>query len=480
MALLAALLAAATTFTVITWDDIPLRTTPDHTNAGPPNILLITSDDQRADDMVAMRRTRELIGQRGTTFDRAYATFPLCCPSRASMLTGQYAHNHGVLGNGDNGVGGYREFDNSSTLATWLEDAGYRTSFVGKYLNGYGAVQPRTVPVGWAEWQTSVAGGNYQRTRIFDGESVAEYDDYQTDLYAELAGDALERGLAGSQPLFLWASFFAPHSGTPSESDDPGGIQTPAVADRHRDAFDGLGLPDNPSVDEADVSDKPADIATRERLGPATERGLAELREQRLESLLALDEAVQRLLGVLESSGEWDNTLVVFTSDNGYMIGEHRIQGGKLVPYEPSARVPLLVSGPGFPRGVVREQPVGLIDLAPTLVEASGVSAGLSMDGVSLQGPAGDPDVGAERTLLLESGPDAVGGPIRYGGARTGRYVYVEYVDGEQEFYDLRADPYQLENLAADPDQETAALIEQYADRARRLAGCSGSDCSLS
>jgi len=129
---------------------------------------------------------------------------------------------------------------------------------------------------------------------------------------------------------------------------------------------------------------------------------------------------------------------------------------------------------------VVREQPVGLIDLAPTLVEASGVSAGLSMDGVSLQGPAGDPDVGAERTLLLESGPDAVGGPIRYGGARTGRYVYVEYVDGEQEFYDLRADPYQLENLAADPDQETAALIEQYADRARRLAGCSGSDCSLS
>lgn len=473
---------AATAFTIITWDDVELLAIPEDANAaGPPNILLITSDDQRADDMVAMRRTQELIGERGTTFDRAYATFPLCCPSRASMLTGQYAHNHGVLGNGDNGVGGYREFDNSSTLATWLTDAGYRTSFIGKYLNRYGAVQPLSVPAGWAQWQASVAGGNYRQTRIFDGESVSVHDEYQTDLYAELAGEALQRGLAGAQPLFLWASFYAPHSGTPAESDDPAnGIQTPAVADRHRDAFEGLGLPDDPSVDEADVSDKPAGVSSLQRLGRATEQALAELREQRLESLLALDEAVERLLGVLEDSGELDNTVVVFTSDNGYLLGEHRIQSGKTVPYEPSARVPLLVSGPGFPAGATREQPVGLIDLAPTLVEAAGARAGLPMDGVSLLGPARDPDVGAERTLLLESGPDEVGAPIPYGGARTGRYVYVEYVDGEQEFYDLRADPYQLENLAADPDPATEALIEEYADRARRLAGCSGADCALS
>lgn len=429
--------------------------------------------------MIALERTQALIGDAGTTFSRAYATFPLCCPARASILTGQYAHNHGVLGNGDTGVGGYAEFDGSSTLATWLDDAGYRTSFIGKYLNGYGAARPLAVPPGWDEFRASVAGGDYFQTRLYDGTETTVSRRYQTDLYAELSAEALTTGLAGDEPFFLWASFYAPHSGTPADVDDPaGGRQTPAVAPRHRDAFAGTGLPDDPAVDEADVLDKPPAVADLPRLSAANQRQLAELREQRLESLLAVDEAVDRLLSVLADSGELADTIVVFTSDNGYMLGEHRIQAGKTVPYEPSARVPLLVRGPGFPAGAVREQPVALIDLAPTLVAAARLDPGLTMDGTSLLGPAADPATGAERTLLLEAGPDTPGGEIPYGGARSGRYVYVEYADGEREFYDLAADPSQLRNLATKPD--AFGLVELYAARAQALASCAGEGCSVS
>ncbi|MBA2554311.1 MAG: sulfatase [Geodermatophilaceae bacterium] len=456
----------------------PLPVTP---KAGDrPNIILITSDDQRADDMVAMQRTEELIGDEGTTFDRAYASFPLCCPSRASMLTGQYAHNHGVLGNGGNGIGGFKDFDGSSTLATWLQDAGYSTNFVGKYLNRFGTVRPVEVPPGWDDFRGSLAGGNYFETVLFQNGESQTYDDVnQTDLYAGISSDLITERAADDEPFFLWASFYAPHNGRPSEDDDPvDGIGTPAVAPRHQDVFEGTPLPEDPSFDEQDVSDKPEAVSSQPALPAALQDDLTELHQQRLESLLALDEGIEHMMSALEASGELDNTVIVFTSDNGYMLGEHRIHAGKTVMYEPSARVPLLVRGPGFPVGVTRQQPVALVDLAPTFVDMARATAGLTMDGVSLLPPAQDSEAGTDRVIVIEAGPEEVGQEWNYRGVRNARYVYVEYGEsGETELYDMAEDPYQLENLTFSPSAADRQVVADMADLLDALRDCAGTAC---
>ncbi|MGI8694001.1 MAG: sulfatase family protein [Geodermatophilaceae bacterium] len=447
-----------------------------------PNIILISSDDQRAADMVAMEATRRLLGGRGTTFDHAYAPFPLCCPSRASILTGQYAHNHGVLGNGGGPtpVGGVVDFDDTSTLATWLDDVGYETAFVGKYLNNYGENEPLLVPPGRDDWHASVGNGDYDHGWVFENGVVNAYDDiYATDLARDIAVEAIERHVSSTAPFFLWASFYAPHSGTPDEPDDPvGGLSTPAVAPRHHDAYAGTPLPKDPSFNEADVSDKPAFVRDRHRISPTTEANLTELYQQRLEALLALDEAVVQMIDALEAAGELENTIIVFTSDNGYMLGEHRIHAGKTVAYEPSARVPLVVAGPGFPPGVTRSQPVALIDLAPTLVEAARATAGLEIDGTSLRPIARKPAIGANRTLVIEAGPEEVDGPWLYRGIRTREYVYLEYeATGEVEYYDMARDPYQLVNLAYQPDSRTQRKLDLLSARLDVMYDCAGAAC---
>lgn len=448
-----------------------------------PNIIMITSDDQRADDMTVMRRTQELLGDAGTTFARAYAPFPLCCPSRASMLTGQYAHNHGVLGNGgsgNDGIGGYEDFDGSSTLATWLQDAGYSTTFIGKYLNRFGTVRPVEVPPGWDDFRGSISGGNYVQTTLFENGDTQVYDDVnQTDLYADISSELIAERAADDEPFFLWASFFAPHNGRPSEDDDPtAGIGTPSVAPRHQNAFDDEPLPDDPSFNEDDVSDKPPVVSSQPPLSDQLVRDITELHQQRLESLLALDEGIEHMLTALEAAGELDETVVLFTSDNGYMLGEHRIHAGKTVMYEPSARVPLLVRGPGFPAGATRQQPVAVIDLAPTFVELAEATAGLTMDGVSLLPPAADPVAGADRVLVIEAGPEKVGQEWNYRGVRNGRYVYVEYGEtGETELYDMAEDPYQEANLTFEPDASARRVIAEMADLLEALRDCAGEAC---
>ncbi len=447
-----------------------------------PNIILITSDDQRAADMIAMEQTRQLLAENGTTFERAYSPFPLCCPSRASMLTGQYAHNHGVLGNGGGPtpVGGVADFDDTSTVATWLNDAGYETTFVGKYLNQYGEQDPVETPPGWDNWHAFLSHVNYRYAEIYENGVVNQYrGKYVTDLTAQIATDAITTAAAGEAPFFLWTSFNAPHTGGPTEPDDPvGGLNTPAVAPRHRDAFAGTPLPKDPSWNEADVSDKPAFIRNQRPISAKTETNLTELYQQRLEALLALDEGIAKMIDELAASGELDNTVIAFTSDNGYMLGEHRMHAGKTVAYEPSAQVPLIVAGPGFPPGVMRTQPVAVIDLAPTFVEAAGATAGLPIDGVPLQPLANDPTFADARTLVVEAGPQEAGGPWFYRGIRTSEYLYLEYkATGEVEYYDLVADPYQLVNLAYQPSPVTELELAQLSNRLDLLDDCGGRAC---
>jgi N-acetylglucosamine-6-sulfatase len=443
-----------------------------------PNIVLITSDDQRVDDMRAMPRTRTLLGAQGTTFENSYSTFPLCCPARATFMTGQYAHNHGVLGNrsATSPLGGFPDFDASSTVATWLQSAGYHTAFVGKFLNKYGAVKPIRVPPGWDDWNAAVGGGHYFDTRLFQNGTARQYTGpYQTDLYADISVRIIESQAAQDAPFFLYASYYAPHSGQPTEPDDPR-ISTPAVRPDLRDSYAGVPLPEPPGFDEADVSDKPGYVRRRGRIRAGMHAQLTESFQQRQESLVALDEAVDRTVAALRSIGELDNTVILFTSDNGYMQGEHRIHAGKTVPYDPSAKVPLLVRGPGFPAGIARGQLVGNIDVAPTLVDVADATAGLPLDGTSLLPIAESPNTHAGRSLVLEAGPRTVDGPWFYTAVRTPRWLYVDYDETEElELYDMANDPAQLTNQAGNP--AFADIRAWLAGRLARLEQCAGATC---
>ena len=449
-----------------------------------PNIVFISTDDQRADELWGMPSLQEKLVQQGTTFTNAYAPFPLCCPARASIMSGQYAHNHNVLSNGAP-LGGYQAFNKSSTLATWLKSAGYQTAFVGKYINDYGLVKPVNVPPGWMDWHASVGGGDYFYSRLRESTGAAPvsniYDgQYISDLYTDKAVDVINRRITAQDPLFLWVSYYGPHEGTPAEADDPP-LGTPAVAPRHRNAFAATPLRKeeyDPSFNEADVSDKPNYVKNRMRLTANTQTWLKEVYQQRLESLLAVDEGIARIFEAISASGELNNTIFVFTSDNGYMLGEHRIPLGKTLPYNPSARIPLVIRGPGFPAGVQRSQPAGLHDLSPTFLEAAQGTAGLPQDGISLFAIAADPAAHAKRQLVVEAGPrstDATA-PWFYRGIRSAKWVYINYEEtGEIEMYDLVKDPYQLKNVAADPAYST-----QRAALARRLVAlreCAGIAC---
>jgi N-acetylglucosamine-6-sulfatase len=437
-----------------------------------PNVLMIMSDDQTLESLRVMGNVRTQLGDRGVTFDNNFVSYSLCCPSRATFLTGQYAHNHHVLGNAPPN-GGYDKLDHKNTLAVWLQKAGYATIHLGKYLNGYGRIRQTEVPPGWTEWYGSIDPSTYQfynYTLNENGKLVkygAAASDYQADVYARKAVDIIRRQAADPRPFFFSVAFLAPHSGGPREPGDPANMATPVPAPRHRNAFATQPLPAAPSFNEADVSDKPSGIRTRPLLAPARIAAIRENYQQRLESLLAVDEAVGELMKALESSGQLANTYIIFTSDNGFFHGEHRVPAGKVLLYEPSIRVPLIIRGPGIPAGQHRRQLVANIDLAPTIAAATRTTAGRVMDGRSLLPIARDRLLFWGRDLLLET--------PTYSAIRTPRWKYAEHVNGEKELYDLVRDPDELVSHHNDP--RYARIQSELAERLTRLKGCSGLSC---
>jgi len=438
-----------------------------------PNIVVIMTDDQTAESLRVMANVRRLLAARGTSFANSFTTYPQCCPSRATFLTGQYAHNHGVLGNSPP-AGGYIKLDHSNTLPVWLENAGYYTVHIGKYLNGYGSRDPREIPPGWSEWRGSVDPSTYRFTgyTLNENRTLTTYGGYQTDVYAQKAAAVIRRRAPLARPFFLSVAFLAPHSGAPADPDDPGaGIATPSPALRHRDDFAAEPLPRPPSFNEADVSDKPSGIRTRRLLPPERVRAIRENYQQELESLLAVDEGVARIVAALGGSGELGNTLVIFTSDNGFFHGEHRVAQGKNLPYEPAIRIPLVVRGPGVPAGLRLTQRVGNLDLAPTIVDAANATAGRVPDGRSLLPLFTSPTTPLTRDLLVERGP----GEDPYSALRSGRYLYVEYSSGARELYDLAVDPHELASRHADPSY--AAVRRELAGRLAQLRSCRGLTC---
>jgi N-acetylglucosamine-6-sulfatase len=441
-----------------------------------PNVLVILTDDQTVESMRVMAGVRAELGASGTTFDRSFVSNPLCCPSRATLYTGQYTHNHGVIGNRAP-EGGYGRLDKSEWLPVWLQRAGYRTVHIGKFMNRYGLDSPPTeVPPGWDEWYTSVDPSTYSFTQYQLNENgvVSWGSKYSTDEYSDRAVDAVERLAPGTEPFFLSVAYLAPHSGRPAESDDPAGLATPMPAPRHRDAFASEGLPASPAFDEADVSDKPSFVRRLPRLSAERTAAITEMYRQELESLLAVDEGVVRVVDALRSSGELENTLVVFTSDNGFFHGEHRVPYGKVMVYEPSIRVPLVMRGPGVPAGARRRQLVTNADLAPTILEAAGaVPAGRVPDGRSLFPLLRDRGLAWGRELLVEGAPGFQA--VAYAALRNDRFVYAEHDNGERELYDLRRDPYQLENAIG--LRRYAGVEARLAERLASLATCAGRSC---
>ncbi|HEX5980529.1 MAG TPA: sulfatase [Thermoleophilaceae bacterium] len=452
--------------------------------AGPamarPNVVVLMTDDQTLASLSSMPQTNALLAAPGTTFEQATSTFPLCCPSRATALTGQYSHNHQILHNvGD--FGGHRKLSHANTLPVWLQGAGYRTMHVGRYLNGY--EYSDGVPPGWDEWHGAPhsAAFNYTRWRVNENGSLVQYPvpdhpgEYLTDYHGRRASELIERAAPGEQPFYLQVWFVAPHTAAPRDPDDPRGMSTPSPAPRHRDAFAATPMPLPPSFNEAAVLDKPQIVSDSPLFDSATIAGIEENWRQERESLLAVDDAVAQIVGTLERSGELANTLIVYTSDNGYMHGEHRAKSGKVWHYEPSSRVPLIMRGPGVPAGLRDRRPVANIDVAPTIVDAADAQAQRVLDGRSLFGLIADPGVWWGRDILLENGRGANSVPP-YRAIRTGRFVYVQHLStGEYELYDLERDPYQLDNLDGVP--RYAAVQRDLAGRLRLLRHCAGRGC---
>jgi N-acetylglucosamine-6-sulfatase len=442
-----------------------------------PNVVVIMTDDQTVESMRVMANVNRMLVRKGTTFANSFATFPLCCPSRATFLTGQYSHNHGVVGN--NYANGLARLDQTNTLPVWLQTAGYETVFVGKYLNEYGRNQPRAIPPGWSEWYAGLRMTYFDHTMNRKGRIVRYGHDelsYQSDVYARTAVDVLRRHAQGPKPLFLWLSFFAPHVGTPREADDPVGLATTVPAPRHRDRFGAEALPLSAAFGEADATDKPNAIRSRKPLVAEDVAPLQEAYQQRLESLLAVDEAVAAVVDELRAAGVLNRTIIVFTSDNGFLMGEHRVRSGKELVYEPSIRVPLVVRGPGVPVRRVLEQPVANIDLAPTIAALARATPGRVVDGRSLLPLFADPGIEWGRDLLIERGPGAVGiGPRLVTAIKTPRYLYAAHSTGELELYDLERDPLELDSLHA--DEEHTLVQSELARRLTTLQDCSGSSC---
>jgi N-acetylglucosamine-6-sulfatase len=491
------------------------RGEPSHAASSKPNIIMFTTDDQTLRDMVAMPRTQALIGSQGASFPHAYVSMALCCPSRITVQTGEYAHNHHVMGNTPP-QGGYGVFNDKNDLPLWLQAAGYRTIHIGKMPNGFGTETSETyVPPGWGPSNNGAGPGefyafikpasSYFGFSLDENGTLTQYgaDQYQTDVYSDLAVQRIDSHLTShpNDPLYMQVQFFAPH-----DPADP--------APRNVGAFATSPLPIDESFNEKDATDKPGWIRGISRFGPGLIAKIQTRYQRRLESLLSVDDAIERIVNTLSARGALANTYIIFTSDNGFMQGQHRLHQGKFAPYEPSIQVPLMIRGPGIPAGGQPRAPVWNGDITSTILKIADAQPGLPQDGRSLLPYARDPNLRSTRPILIETGPPgatneagtppaatAAGGrrvhfskyvknldqdrtaqiaraiiAPRYRAIHTGRYLLVKYSDGSRELYDLKLDP--LELKSAYKDSRYFPVRKYLLKKLKGLVLCSGEDCN--
>ncbi|MDQ3940051.1 MAG: sulfatase [Actinomycetota bacterium] len=422
-------------------------------NLLPPNILIIVTDDQRPTGMSeVMPKTDRIFGMRGTDFKNAYATTPLCCPSRASIFTGRYAHNHGVRTNRDGEL-----FDPRSSIQRYLKENRYRTGIFGKYILGQPLSANPPYFDEWAIFQRSP--GSYHNGEWNVNGTVQRIPEYSTDYIADQAVDFIGRSeMLDIQPWMMFLTTAAPHAPFKAERD-------------YRDARISTWEP-NPAVSEVNINDKPPYI-TPER---NSERKAERTRTKQLRTLMSVDDMVGEVFRALQDVGEGRDTLAIYTSDNGFLWGEHRLIQKK-VPYLPAVRVPFMLRWPGrVTEGLIDQRLVGNIDIAPTVLDAAGINPDpeYPIDGRSLLSSY------QRSRLLLEFWQETR--LPSWAATKTQRYHYIEYYDESggvlyREFYDLATDPWQLVNLYGDRSTANDPDPTPLAQELARDRVCVGPTC---
>jgi N-acetylglucosamine-6-sulfatase len=503
-----------------------------------PNFVVIQTDDSTLEQLYAawrpspgapairaMPNTLDLIGKQGATFNRYYVSYSLCAPSRASLLTGRYAHNDGDKGNVEPN-GGYTGFRASPgwshNLPGWLKDAGYRTIHIGKFLNGYGEApysSPEEVPPGWSSWHSvinsdsdhyyygyelsdnGVLEGPFGNSGSWETREYGERDpegcpyapvsgacNYETDKFDEIAVQQLAATAPG-EPFYLQLDETAPHG----DFRRPAGPEPPS---RYYNLFDGAPLPDDRAegLDEGDVNDKPRFVREAPYLDAQELHTYRVYYDKALASLRGVDDGVKEIVEELGALHELKDTYIIFTSDNGFFYGQHRLTGGKFLAYEPSTHLPFLIRGPGIKPGSESNQLASNVDIAPTVLELAGVRADRSLDGRSLFPFATDPTLQVRRPVLFESYVETddvkedgglvqseaahasiLAPPKNYFGMVLGPYKYIEWPDGEKELYDLEKDPDELHNKIR--SRNYFPLRGYLHEELERLETCSGASC---
>jgi N-acetylglucosamine-6-sulfatase len=471
-----------------------------------PNIIVIETDDQTLESLRSetMPNVVKLLGGEGTTFSNAVVTTPLCCPSRATFLTGQYGHNSGVMSNRP-GYAGLQ--DRGSVLPTWLRNEGYVTAHLGKWLHQYETtIKPKTkVAPGWDEWYTALEPRAYYDYPLFVNGAKEMFGDskrdHLTNVLNRTAVELIREYVPKRKPLYLQLDQYAPHSGPGSKTDRCRNGAVPAPGDEN--LFNDEPLPEPPSFNEEDISDKPSFIASQNSLDAEAIENIQRRYGCALASLAGVDRGVKKIWRALGQTGERDNTVIVFTSDNGFFYGEHRLPKSKFRVYEEAIRVPLVIRVPRPLLGAAQvpdvSRPVSNADITATLLELAGVKPCSSkgdcrvLDGRSLTGlmMGQDTSFPQDREIVIEFKekgiPSELTASCEFTALRTTSQIYIEHTSvpaeggtqckpaDEIEHYDLTNDPFQLQNLYPPPQGSPLAQTQQaLADRLHELRDCAG------
>ncbi len=493
-----------------------------------PNVVFILLDDMQMELLPHMKSVNTLLKDRGMYFDNYYDNMTLCCPARASILRGQYAHNTGVKSN-TTPNGGFEKFhtngDEKSTIATWINhlknkdgNTLYDTALIGKYLNNFPYnyapgkhhiryASNHFVPPGWTTFDTAVVGDPYLGTHYkFARNGVVDKHfhnisknpkNYMNDYMGQMADALIQKDAAANKPSFLYWAPWSPH--VPS-----------TVAPRFRHfPVSGPRPTDNPAYNEQNMSDKPKFMHSLQSFSSKTDKEINHAWVKRVRAVQALDEAVASMVAQMKADGTYDNTYIIFTSDNGFHQGQHRMPGGKNTPYNTDIHLPLIIEGPGIQPGSVSNEAVSDIDLAPTIAQLTGAHVPYHTDGRSLvpllmgKHPSNwrkFDETERFNSQNYSSTFDGINEPadtpaevgttstIPYRGIRNGHWLYVvyRYKPGQDnsgkptEFYDEHKDPYELHNLAS--EKNLSPYYQKVQLRLQRnlgkLANCQGVVCS--
>jgi len=434
-----------------------------------PNFVFVLFDDADRSDMVHMPHVMHDVADAGATFDRFYATQSLCCPSRASLLTGEYVHNHGVYSDSVKYNGGFEQFfsrgDETDALPVQLQAHGYVTALVGKYLNGYGmAHSAGHIPPGWDRWFGTFEQ-LYQKYQVNDDGLLHYYGtrpkDYEDAVINRVASQWIDE--VHSEPFFAFVPVLAPHTPYVAPPDTPNTFKNtipPSLA--------------SPNFNESDVSDKPHYVRALHRFTSTDVLGITERYQERLQQMRFDDNALGKLIDQLRRERVLDKTYIIVSSDNGWMQGEHRFADKKSVPYEEDVNLPLFIRGPGIRPGMHIRQLASMIDLYPTMLDLTGTRS--NRDVRSLLPLLLGQNVPWRKQLLLENFWGLEDSVPKFFGIESERYKYIEYDTGEKEFYDLKRDPYELNNIA---DSVPRPLISRWRARLHALQVCAGGSCRV-